>query len=137
VEIRIAEPLPVLVVDVARLELILVNLISNGIKYSDPTKTDRFVYVESVPCDEATLACVAVRDNGLGIPQESLSTVFRRFVRAHANRDSELGVRGSGLGLAIAAECAEAVGGAIRVESTVGQGTSFLVTLPRETRVPA
>jgi signal transduction histidine kinase len=137
VEIRIEEPLPALIVDRARLELILVNLVSNGIKYSDPDKAVRFVSVDSVPCDDARLACIAVRDNGLGIPEESLSTIFRRFVRAHAGRDSELGVRGSGLGLAIASECAEAVGGAIRVESTVGQGTSFLVTLPSEQRSSA
>jgi signal transduction histidine kinase len=137
VDIRIEEPLPALIVDRARLELILVNLISNGIKYSDPDKAVRFVSVDSVPCDDARLACIAVRDNGLGIPEESLSTIFRRFVRAHAGRDSELGVRGSGLGLAIAAECAEAVGGSIRVESRVGQGTSFLVTLPGEQKSSA
>ena len=130
VEIQIVEPLPILTIDTARLELILVNLISNGIKYSDPGTPRRFVRVETAPSSSDAIVCVAVRDNGLGIPEESLRTVFRRFVRAHAERDSELGVRGSGLGLAIAAECAEAVGGEIQVESTVGAGTSFLVSMP-------
>ena len=134
VDIQIGDDLPDLVVDRARLELILTNLISNGIKYSDPDKRTRFVRVEAAPCEDASTACLAVRDNGLGIPPESLATVFRRFVRAHESRDAELGVRGSGLGLAIAAECAEAVGGSIRVESSVGEGTTFFVTLPRELR---
>ena len=130
VEIRIAEPLPTLVIDMARLELILTNLMSNAIKYSDPEKPERFVAVEIAPSDDPTLACFTVRDNGLGIPNDRLATVFHRFVRAHADRDMELRVRGSGLGLAIAAECAEAVGGSIRVESAVGAGTTFLVVLP-------
>jgi signal transduction histidine kinase len=131
VEIRISDDLPAIVVDMARLELILMNLMSNAIKYSDPDKADRLVTVEAAPSDDPTLTCVAVRDNGLGIPDDSLSEIFRRFVRVHADRDSELGVRGSGLGLAIAVECVEAVGGQIRVESTVGAGTSFFVSLPR------
>jgi signal transduction histidine kinase len=135
VEIQVTEPLPSLVIDMARLELILMNLISNAIKYSDPDKTHRFVSVESTDCDDPALVCIVVRDNGLGISQDDLATVFRRFVRAHADRDSELGVRGSGLGLAIAAECAEAVGGTIHVESTLGAGTSFFVSVPRELRL--
>lgn len=131
VEIRVGDDLPVLVVDTARLELILMNLVSNAIKYSDPHKAERIVHIEAAPSDDPALDCIVVRDNGLGIPADSLASVFRRFVRAHASRDSELGVRGSGLGLAIAAECAEAVGGAIRVESTLGAGTSFFVSIPR------
>jgi signal transduction histidine kinase len=130
VAIHIHAPLPTLVLDMARIELILMNLVSNGIKYADPQKADRFVVVEQVPTERDGMACVAIRDNGLGIPQESLPTIFRRFVRAHATLDSELGVRGSGLGLAIAAECAEALGGSIEVESTLGVGTRFLVTVP-------
>lgn len=132
VEIQVGDGMPSLVIDMARLELILMNLISNAIKYCDPAKPNRFVRIESVPAEREDQVGIMVRDNGIGIPQANLSTVFRRFVRAHASRDSELGVRGSGLGLAIAAECAEAVGGSIRVESNVGQGTSFLVTVPRD-----
>ena len=135
VEIRVTEPLPELVIDMARLELILMNLMSNAVKYSDPNKTHRLVSVEAAPTTDAAAVRIAVCDNGLGIPADHLTTVFRRFTRAHAARDSELGVRGSGLGLAIAAECAEAVGGHIRVESTVGLGTTFFLDVPREPRV--
>lgn len=132
VEIQLGDGMPSLVVDMARLELILMNLISNAIKYCDPAKPDRFVRIESVSAEREDQVGIIVRDNGIGIPQANLSTVFRRFVRVHASRDSELGVGGSGLGLAIAAECAEALGGSIRVESSVGDGTSFLVTVPRD-----
>jgi len=132
VDIVVDEPLPVLLIDRARLELILMNLVSNAVKYSDPAKSRRIVIVETASCDGAGFTCIAVRDNGLGIPSDQVPTVFRRFVRAHAERDSELGVRGSGLGLAIAAECAEAVGGAIRVESQEGEGTTFFIDLPCE-----
>ena len=131
VEVRISDALPAIIVDMARLELILMNLVSNAIKYSDPEKPQRFVHIDAESTSDDGFACIVVRDNGLGIPESSQVTVFRRFMRAHANRDRELNVRGSGLGLAIAAECAEAVGGSIRVESTVGVGTSFFVSLPR------
>lgn len=132
VEIQVSDDLPSILVDVARLELILMNLISNAIKYSDPAKAKRFVRVESAGDCQPQFCCLVVRDNGLGIPEGSLSTIFRQHSRAHAERDSELGVRGSGLGLAIVAECVEAVGGTVGVESTVGEGTTFRVTVPRE-----
>ena len=134
VAITVSEPLPELVIDAARLELILMNLMSNAVKSSDPHKSPRVVSVETVPCETPDSVCISVRDNGLGIPADQAATIFRRFVRAHADRDAELGVRGSGLGLAIAAECAEAVGGNIRVESTIGVGTTFFLSVPREPR---
>jgi signal transduction histidine kinase len=134
VEIHVEETLPVVRIDMARLELILMNLVSNAVKYSDPAKPSRTVSVEGAQCDAGGFTCIAVRDNGLGIPQDQLESIFKRFVRAHAERDSELGVRGSGLGLAIAAECAEAIGGALRVESTPGEGTTFYVDIPCDPR---
>jgi signal transduction histidine kinase len=131
VVIQVSDDLPEILVDTARLELILMNLVSNAIKYSDPDKADRFVRVDSQQdCDEES-CCLVVSDNGLGIPEGSVSAVFRRHTRAHADRDGELGIRGSGLGLAIVAECVESVGGSIAMDSTVGEGTTFRVTIPR------
>ena len=137
VEIHVSETLPAIVIDMARLELIFMNLVSNAIKYSDPDKPHRFVRVDAGPTPDDRFTCIVVRDNGLGIPESSLTTVFRRFVRAHAGRDVELNTAGSGLGLAIAAECVEAVGGTIGVESTAGVGSSFFVTIPRAPLEPA
>jgi signal transduction histidine kinase len=130
VEIEIDEALPKLVIDMARLELILVNLVSNAIKYSDPAKPRRFVRVEASASGDPASAAIAVRDNGLGVADADLGKMFDRFVRLHSTLDAELGVRGSGLGLAIAAESVQAVGGSIRVESTQGEGTTFYVIVP-------
>jgi signal transduction histidine kinase len=107
------------------------NLVSNGIKYSDPSKADSFVEITSGENRAAEGLCVlCVRDNGLGIPEPDRAAVFERFFRAHAHLDSQLGVTGSGLGLAITADCIQAMGGAIECESTVGVGSCFSMTLP-------
>lgn len=132
VRITIAAGLPQVCGDPARLELALMNLVSNGIKYSDPDKTESFVDISPVTgkdVPEGTCA-IAVRDNGLGIAEADRSAIFERFFRAHAHLDGKLGVTGTGLGLAIAAECVHAMGGSIDCDSVVGEGTSFVVTLP-------
>lgn len=129
VEIRIAADLPCAMLDPARLELILLNLLSNAIKYSDPHKPSPFVAVEAMPRTSGPLL-LTVRDNGLGVPAEMQGTIFDRFTRAHARLDEELGVSGTGLGLSIVAECVEALGGVISCESTVGEGTTFVIELP-------
>jgi signal transduction histidine kinase len=142
VVIRIASDLPTLVADPARLELVLLNLVANAIKYSDPAKPDPFVEVaqarravDAVIADGPPTITICVRDNGLGIADADQPAIFDRFFRAHAHRDQELGVTGTGLGLAIVIDCVQALGGAIRCESRAGQGTSFFITLPTE--VPA
>ena len=73
---------------------------------------------------------VIVEDTGVGIPSDQLPHVFERFYRGDAARDRASG--GSGLGLAIVRELVEAMGGEVRVESTVGQGSRFSFTLPLE-----
>jgi len=131
VRIVVGDGLPELRADPARLELALINLVSNGIKYSDPSKSDAFVEITAVENDSAEESrVVRVRDNGLGIPETDRSAIFERFFRAHAHLDSQLGVTGSGLGLAITADCIQAMGGTIACESSVGVGSSFLITLP-------
>lgn len=131
VEIRILDGLPSIVIDPARLELILINLLSNAIKYSDPARQGPYVEVGIDPAPQPPgVVTLVVRDNGLGVPDEQQQEIFSRFTRAHAHLDEAHGISGSGLGLAIVAECVEAVGGAIRCESTVGEGTAFFVTLP-------
>jgi signal transduction histidine kinase len=129
VDIRIAEDLPVMDVDVAALELILVNLISNAIKYSDPSKPERVVDVLGEASPDA--CSIVVKDNGLGIASEHLPRVFERAYRAHAHRDDELGTDGFGLGLALVQDCVRDQGGRAEVESRLGVGTTFTITLPR------
>jgi signal transduction histidine kinase len=129
VSIRIDHGLPSVTVDPARLELVLLNLVSNAIKYSDPAKADSFVSIERGASDKETETVISVRDNGLGIPETDRAAIFDRFYRAHADLDNALGVTGTGLGLAIVAECVDAMGGSIRFESAPGQGSTFFVTL--------
>ena len=138
VVLRVSSGLPALLIDPARAELVLLNLVSNAIKYCDPSKQTCFVEIGRVASDdEYERACVIyVRDNGLGIPEDHRDAIFDRFFRAHAHLDGELGVSGTGLGLAIVNECIQALGGTIRCESAVGQGTTFLITLPCDQEKP-
>jgi signal transduction histidine kinase len=130
VHLDVADDLPQLIVDAPRLELILVNLISNAIKYSSPEKTDRFVTVTLVPTAKSDVCVLAVRDNGIGIADADLRSIFGRFYRGHPERDDELGTSGLGLGLSIVADCVDAVKGDIHVESVLGEGTTFFLELP-------
>jgi len=130
VRIVVGSGLPEVCADPARLELALMNLVSNGLKYSDPSKADSFVEITSGQNAPEDSCVLCVRDNGLGIPETDRAAIFERFFRAHAHLDAELGVTGSGLGLAITADCIQAMGGTIECESAVGVGSRFVITLP-------
>ena len=129
VEIRVSDALPTVTVDVGRLELTLVNLLSNGIKYSDAAKPERYVEITAgEPGDD--VCRIKVSDNGLGIPAASLRTIFHRFTRAHDERDDLKHISGMGLGLSIVEDSVLAMQGQIDVVSTEGLGTTFVLTLP-------
>ena len=126
VEIHVAEPLPTLVVDAGRVELVMMNLLANAVKYSDPIKTDRAIFVRAVAAaSTGSGPRIQIADNGIGIPRAKLDTIFDQFVRAHAHLDDELGAQGMGLGLSIVRECMDAMGGSVNVESVEGSGTTF------------
>ena len=130
VEIRIADDLPVMVTDTARLELIFMNLMANAIKYSDPAKPTRTVEIFlSGATDDGRTVCI--RDNGIGVPEENVPFIFKDFYRARPEMDAKLGIRGSGLGLAIVADCVKGIGGRITVASVEGEGTAFDLWLPQ------
>jgi len=133
VEIRVSDTLPTVIVDVGRLELTLVNLLSNGIKYSDATKPERYVEITGVESGDE-LCRIMVSDNGLGIPAASLKTIFHRFTRAHEDRAELKYVGGMGLGLSIVEDSVQAMQGHIEVASTEGVGTTFVLTLPMTRR---
>lgn len=130
VVITISDDLPELLVDVGRLELALVNLLSNGIKYSDPAKSERQVTVTGCLTSEGDWCELDVADNGVGIPSHALSSVFRRFSRAHADREDLAHVAGLGLGLAIVDDAIRALDGQVWVSSVEGEGTTFTLRLP-------
>jgi len=125
----VADTVATAVVDVGRLELAFVNLMSNAVKYSDPSKTDRYVEIFDGDSDDGWLH-IHVKDNGVGIPPASLSKIFERFTRAHTDNPATTNVGGIGLGLSIVEDCVRAMGGFIAVESEEGQGTTFTLRLP-------
>jgi PAS domain S-box-containing protein len=106
--------------DAARIERIVVNLVSNALKYSSQ---EVVVRLAQGPLDTVVLS---VSDRGVGISPEDQRQVFDRFFRALGSRRPE----GLGLGLYIARLLAEAHGGRIEVESELGQGSTFRLVLP-------
>jgi two-component system sensor histidine kinase SenX3 len=102
----------------------ITNLLDNAIKYSDPGAE---VEVEFwVRGDDLE---VVVRDHGLGIPSEELERIFERFYRVDRARSRDTG--GTGLGLAIVRHVAQAHGGEVVVRSQEGEGSEFVLRLPR------
>jgi signal transduction histidine kinase len=105
------------------LELIVENLVANGVKYNRPGGS---VNVSLEPAHGTYV--LRVTDTGIGIPQHDLGRIFERFYRIDSARSRETG--GTGLGLSIVRHAAELHGGSISVESLLGEGTTFTVTLP-------
>ena len=102
------------------------NLLENAIKY---TPEDGIIFVGAhVLSAGGDIVEVHVRDTGIGIPAADLPRLFERFYRVDKARSRELG--GTGLGLAIVKHLARAHGGDVRVESALGQGSTFFFTLP-------
>src|SRR5262245_2868728 len=134
VDIRIAESTPEITIDVGRLELTLVNLVSNAIKYSDQSKPERYVELTGSPSGGG--GGNMARENGIGLPKRAINTIFQRFTRGHAADDSPTVVEGVGLGLSIADECVRAMGGRIEVDSVEGEGTTFVLVLPSTVQQP-
>ena len=113
--------------DPIRLSQVLSNLVDNSIRHvrEGGTVTLKAVLVED---GGKRVARITVTDTGEGIPDDDLPHVFERFYRGEKSRSRRTG--GSGLGLAIAHDIVTAHGGTITVESTIGKGTTFAVTLP-------
>jgi len=106
-----------------RIRQILVNLLTNAHEYS-PEGASIGVSARVVGAEVE----INVSDNGPGIPEEQLGRIFERFTRGDAGLTQRVG--GTGLGLAISKSLAEAHGGSIAAESTVGQGSTFRLRLP-------
>lgn len=122
-ETRVAPGLDPVQVDRERMAQVLTNLLDNAVRHA---RTRIEVVVEKVPGDGLR---IAVRDDGDGIPSESLAHVFERFYRLDTARDRESG--GSGIGLAIAKALVGAHGGRITAQSAGrGKGATFTIILP-------
>lgn len=128
-ETAVAPGLPRVAVDRERMDQVLANLLDNAVRHA------RSVITVSAAREPADGVSISVRDDGDGIPAESLPHVFERFYRADSARDRRRG--GSGIGLAIAKALVGAHGGRISAQSAgAGQGATFTIVLPSHRATP-
>lgn len=117
--------LPDIIGDPARIEQVLINMVSNAIKY---TRDGGIITISAGKKDDSVW--ISVRDNGIGIPEEDVPKVFDRFYRVDKARSRESG--GTGLGLSIASEIILRHNGKISLSSRLGKGTIITISLPVE-----
>jgi signal transduction histidine kinase len=123
VELRVDHGLPPVAADPEKANQVLVNLVENAVKYSPHGGR-----IEVAVTNVDGRICFAVRDEGLGIPEEDRDRIFDKFQRL--DPDLARGVSGTGLGLFISRELVAQMNGTLSVESRPGQGSTFMVDLP-------
>ena len=114
--------------DVTKVKEIFVNILSNAIKYT-PAGGSVMVDVDELPCDESGYMIVKIRvsDTGIGMSQDYQTKIFEAFTREQNTTKSK--IAGTGLGMSIVKKYVELLGGIINVESELGKGSTFTVTL--------
>ena len=120
--------LPTIAVEEVSLILLVQNLVSNAIKYAREDEAPQ-IHITAKP--QGDLWHIAVRDNGIGIEAGSLEDIFLPFRRLHGEA-----IPGTGLGLTNARNIVARHGGTLSVESTVGQGSTFIFTAPAAAEAP-
>ncbi len=115
-----------LVQDVARIRQILANLMSNAVKFTEQGEITITASAQALEADRYQLH-FAIQDTGMGIPMDRIGRLFQSFSQVDATITRRYG--GTGLGLAISKHLAEAMGGTMWVESTVGKGSTFYFTI--------
>ncbi len=121
-EVSVEGEFPTVMADAVQLGQVFQNLIGNALKFRSPERVPRVTIRADVEGDHATFS---VSDNGIGIEERFLERIFGVFQRLHAREQYE----GAGVGLALCEKIVRRHGGEIRVESTLGEGTTFHVTL--------
>lgn len=123
VGVQVSPALPTLHTDRGKVKQVLVNLLSNALKFTP----EGSVRMEATMPDPGRVA-IAVEDTGVGIPQEQQRTVFEPFGRSGSAAGAS--DTGSGLGLSICKRLAESLGGSLELDSTVGEGSTFTLRIP-------
>lgn len=123
-----------LVGDALRLNQILLNLLTNAVKFTEEGEVRLRIQAVAVTEDSATLS-FAVTDTGIGIAPEQVEQIFESFTQARSDTTRRYG--GTGLGLTIVRELVRLHEGTLDVQSTVGEGTTFTLTLPYAIATPA
>ncbi|MEG2842304.1 MAG: ATP-binding protein, partial [Ruthenibacterium sp.] len=114
--------------DSVRLQQILINILTNAVKFTESGGTVRLDITQISENDKTARICFTIRDTGIGIGKAFLPDIFKPFTQEHCGTHSGYG--GSGLGLAISKNLVELMGGEISVESVLGEGTVFRVEIP-------
>ena len=114
--------------DITKVKEILVNILSNAIKYT-PSGGSVVVNIDELPCDESgyMIARIRVSDTGIGMSKEYLTKIFEAFTREQNTTKSK--IAGTGLGMSIVRKYVDLLGGTIDVESELGKGSIFTITL--------
>ena len=114
--------------DITKVKEILVNILSNAIKYT-PDGGSVIVNVDELPCDEPGYMRVRTRvsDTGIGMSEDYLTKIFEAFTREQNTTKSK--IAGTGLGMSIVKKYVDLLGGTIEIESELGKGSTFTVTL--------
>jgi signal transduction histidine kinase/ActR/RegA family two-component response regulator len=143
IDLEIEATLPTLFADPDRVLQVSTNLLSNALKFTDQGRVTVMVrslgpgaevHGWSVPAGDSGAVLVAVRDTGVGIPEEAIGRLFQRFQQVESTLTNR--PKGTGLGLAICREIVAHYGGAIWADSQVDQGSCFCFTLPVMPAVP-
>ena len=127
--IELSEELPQSIsIDTDRLKQIIINLLSNAFKFTEKGQVELIVEAQNIDARHFDLE-ITVRDSGMGIPKEQQRIIFEAFEQQRGQIQSKYG--GTGLGLAISIKLARLMNGQIKVQSQVGEGSSFTLCLKR------
>jgi signal transduction histidine kinase/CheY-like chemotaxis protein len=133
---RVAPGLPQYVEgDSYRLRQVLLNLVSNAVKFTPPGGSVHLTVASSAPQADPMVVRFEVRDTGIGMDEEVRARLFERFIQADSSTTRRYG--GSGLGLAISARLVGLMGGRLEAESSPGKGSVFHFTVPLRPVVPS
>ena len=129
-EVHIADAIGTMYSDLSKVRQSVLNLLSNACKFTEQGTIE--LHVTRAVADGSTWLTFCVRDTGIGVGPEQMATLFQEFQQAAASMTRKYG--GTGLGLAITRRFCHMLGGDVSVESALGQGSTFTMRLPAETR---
>jgi signal transduction histidine kinase/CheY-like chemotaxis protein len=127
VNCEVASDVGVIYSDEARLKQVVINLLSNALKFTDDGSVTLSAK-RGAQSEGGEVLTISVVDTGIGIPENQLETIFEEFRQVDGSSTRRF--QGTGLGLAITKKLVELLGGQIRVESTVGEGSTFTIEMP-------
>ncbi|MCB0339730.1 MAG: PAS domain S-box protein, partial [Bdellovibrionales bacterium] len=127
-KIIVGRNLPYIIGEKTRVYRIISNIVGNALKYRSPDKLPE-ISIEVIPPINERRVSIAVKDNGLGIPDSRLEDIFRPFQRAHGDE-----IEGSGIGLASVRKLMHSIGGEVSVSSKLKEGSTFKLTFNRAIR---